>query len=494
MIRRLLSWLLSNTSDERLRQRVIHSGVWATLLNVSDRALSLGTTVVLANLLVPSDFGVVGIATLLVAVLRTVTTIGITETLVQHEQDDVDAYLDTALTIKLVRGVVIVGAILLITPFAGPFFGEPRLGAVLPVVALGPLLNMVENPAVAYFRKELDFRKQFVYRVSGAVGNALVAVGSALLIGNLWAIVFGLLASEVARSAVTYVVHDYRPRPGFDRQRARELLSFGKWLQFSSIIVFVATKGDDLFVGWYLTSGALGLYQLAFRLSNAPTRELSHVISRVGFPTYSKLQNEPAALRRAYRITVELTLLLAVPAAAGVALIAPEFTAVFLGPEWVPMVPALQVLALGGVIRALVATGGSLFVGTGAPRWDVWMNVPRTLTIVATILPLTDRFGITGAAVSITLGIATTVPIWLYKSRAITGLPLAAYARSVVTPVLAAGVMAVPVFLVKASTPLAVGAAVAVGLVTYPVAAYGLLRAQGRAVVAEAKSLGGLGS
>jgi O-antigen/teichoic acid export membrane protein len=153
---------------------------------------------------------------------------------------------------RTARGLTIFAIAATSAPLIAAFFEKPLLVTILPVVAVTPLLNMVENPVVAYFRKNLYFRKQFIYQLSGTVANTIVALGATLVLENLWALVFGLVVSELAKSVISYFIHDYRPGLGFDLDLARDLLSFGKWLQFSTILIFVATQGDDLFVGWYL--------------------------------------------------------------------------------------------------------------------------------------------------------------------------------------------------------------------------------------------------
>ncbi|MFC7140326.1 lipopolysaccharide biosynthesis protein [Halosimplex aquaticum] len=480
MIRKLLQWIVAEKNDSTLRERVIHSGIWATLLNVSDQVLRLLMTLILANLLSPSAFGVVAMAMIAIAVLTTFTTIGFNEALIQHEEDNVDSYLNTAWVAKSIRGAVLMVLMFTLAPFAAEFFDEPLVTPTLRALSIIPLLNGVVNPAVVYFKKDLRFRKQFVYQISGTAANFVVALTGAYILGNLWAIVLGALAGELFQVLASYAIDDFRPRVEFNSTMARELFSFGKWIQGSTIVVFIATRGDDLFVGWLLASGALGLYQIAFRYANAPTRELTHVITRVAFPTYSKLKADKQTLKRAFTLTIEATLLVSIPVAVGIILIAPEFVHVFLGKEWMEMIPALQVLAVSGVIRTLAATGGSLFKGFGVPRWDFWMNVPRTLTIVATIWPLTERFGITGTAISITLGLAMTLPIWFYKTRDITEIPVSGYLRSILTPILAVLIMTPPVLYVKKPTLSGVGIAILVGVVSYTVSGYFLLRLQGR--------------
>jgi O-antigen/teichoic acid export membrane protein len=118
---------------------------------------------------------------------------------------------------------------------------------------------------------------------------------------------------------------------------------------------------------------------MAFRLSNAPATQISKVISKVAFPTYSALQNQKQRLRRTYLNTLEITFYITAPIAVGILVIAPEFTVVILGEEWLAIVPALQVMAIAVFGRGIAATGGAIFQGTGVPEWDFRMNLLRAI-------------------------------------------------------------------------------------------------------------------
>lgn len=479
-VRRLVSFL--RNPDDTLAERVLHSGFWATLLNVFDRGLQLTKTAVLARLLLPADFGVYGIAILSIGALRRFSKVGFDSALIQHEKENIDEYLDTAWVVKLVRGIVLFAILFVSAPAVARTFDQPRVELVVRAVGIVALLDGAANPAIVYFRKELEFHKQFAYQISGTLIATGVAIGTGLLLENVWALVYGLIAGSATQLVVSHLIADHRPSFTFARKYARELFGFGKWILLLEIVVWLATEGDDAFVGWYLSAGALGLYQLAFRFSNAPATEVTHVISAVTFPAYAKLQDDGERLRRAFSKTIEVTFLLAIPVSVGTFLISPAFTRVILGEKWLPMLPALQVMIFAGFARAVAATGGALFQGVGMPKWDFRMNLVRTIVIALTIWPLTDALGITGAAVSISLGIGCTLPIWLYKTHEITDLALTSYAERIGLPLIGAVCMIVPVRMVVGPTFLQLVSSIFCGMVVYCLSVVGLYRWRGDSV------------
>ncbi|PGF17151.1 lipopolysaccharide biosynthesis protein [Natrinema sp. CBA1119] len=442
----LLRSLVPAPKDEDgLTSKVLSGGAWVGSLNVLSRLLETFKLIVLARLLSPSDFGLMGIALLALAALEQLSQLGVDQALIQEEKEDIDRYLSTAWCLKIVRAVLIISVLYVTSSAISDFLGEPQAGPILQVIGITYLLRAFMNPATIYFEKNLNFRKYFSLKFSSVFVDVIVAIAFGFVFQNVWALVAGILARHLTQLLVSYRIDPFRPSLELDTEKAKELMGFGKWIWASGITTFVSTQGDDGFVVWLLGADALGFYQMAFRLSNAPATEISKVISKVAFPTYSVLQNQKKRLRRAYLNTLEITFYLTVPMAVGILVVAPEFTVVVLGEEWVPIVPALQVMAIAGFVRGIAATGGAIFRGTGAPEWDFRMNLLRAITILLTIWPLTNYMGITGAAISITLGIGITIPVWLVVSRRIISARYSQYANRAVIPGISSGVMAIAV-------------------------------------------------
>lgn len=409
-LRRLVASLRERLlPGESVGERAANGAVWAMLTNGLGRGLQLGKLLVLANLLSQAAFGIVGLALLLLVALRRFSNLGIDEALVQHPDGDVDAYLDTAFAVRVVRGVLLAGLLYAVAPLLAGVFAAPDqrslVTAVVRAVGLVPLLRGLQNPGVVYLRKELAFHREFGYRVGTAVVDVTVAVAAAFTLGTVWALVYGTVAGAATRLVLSFVVHDYRPGLGFDTGRAREMVGFGKWITGSGIASFLTTEGDDAFVGWFLGLGALGLYQTAYRFSNAPATEITHVVSSVVFPAYSKLQDDTAALETAYFRTVTVTTFLAFPAAVGIAVVAPTFVEAFVRNEqgWdLPLLATtMQVLAAWGLLRAIGATTGPLFRAVGRPDYETKIQAGKLVLVAAAIYPLTAAYGVLGTGAAI---------------------------------------------------------------------------------------------
>lgn len=353
--------------EERLSHRVVKGGFWVFAIRIIDRIFYLIRLVILARILAPQDFGLLGIAMLTMLTLETFTQTGFQAALIQ-KKENIESYLNTAWTTMIIRGIILFSILYFIAPYAADFFKSPEAEPIIQVIGFSFLIQAFTNIGVIYFQKELEFNKQFVYQLSGTLADFIVAVSIALILRNVWALVFGLLAGNLVRFIVSYLVHPYRPRISFNFDKVKELSGFGKWVLGSSILVFLITQGDDIFVGKLLGVTMLGFYQMAYRISNMPATEITHLITQVTFPAYSKLQSDIPKLKEAYLKVLQVTAFLSFPIAGLIFALAPDFTKIFLGEKWMPMVPAIQVLVLWGLIRSLGATTGPVFYSMGNPK------------------------------------------------------------------------------------------------------------------------------
>jgi len=464
--------------------RAVKSGIWAGLANVLGRGLQFLKLGVLTWLLTPTQFGLVAYAMLTLSALRRVTNLGINEALIEKPADDVDEFLDVAWTLRLIRGLIVGGVIVLVAPFVAEFFDHPEATNLIRAIAVVPFLKGIENPGIVYFRKDLDFHLDFTYKVGRAAAIVVAAVVAALLLRSAWAIVIGDIVGGVAALAISYRVHDFRPWPALDRETAGELLGYGKWITASGLLTFLINDGDDGFVGWWLGAGALGIYQVAYRFSNAPATEITHVISGVVFPTYAKLQNDLATLRDAFYKTVQLTTFLSFPTAIGIVVVAPVFADTFLREQWATteMIRLLQVLALWGLLRSLGATTGPLFQAVGRPDYATKIQLGKLLIIVALIVPAAERYGVVGvAAVIVANSLLFSEPIASYVAvRTVEG-KLRTFLRHLAYPATGSALMAGTVVAVREGLALhrgvlAFAVLVAVGAVTYAAASLAMDR------------------
>jgi lipopolysaccharide exporter len=433
---------------ERLSQRVARGGVWVFAIQVASETLSLARTVVLARLLAPTDFGLMGVAFLTMSILQSLTKTGFDKALIQ-KKGDIRGYLDTAWTVDGMRGTFLCVLIIALAPAAASFFDAPDATNIMRVVALSIFIGGWSNAGLVYIDKELKFNKKFIYQVGSSLVGLAVSVSAAVILRSVWALVFGVLAGNLTGFALSYILHPYRPHPRFELAKAKELFHFGKWIMGSTILVFLLTEGDDLFLGKVLGVTALGFYQMAYRISNLPASQIQGVVTEVTYPAYSKLQDSLPKLAEAYLNTLKFIAFLSFPMAAGVAVLAPDFTHLFLTDKWMPMVPAMQVLAAFGLIRSISATTGSIFQSIGRPDISTKLQFVRVVVLASIIYPFTSMWDITGTALAVVAVAVTMDPIAVLIAARVSGSRPLAVGRVLAPPVFNTAIMALSVFALK---------------------------------------------
>ena len=394
--------------QESLSVRAVKSGFWVFLLRVIQLLFQAVKLIILANLLDPYNFGMMGIALLTMAILETFSTTGFHAALIQ-KKEDIKSYLDIAWTVLVLRGFILFALIYLIAPYVSYLFNEPKATLIIQIVGISVIFRAFTNIGVIYFRKDLQFGKEFFYQLSSTLISFIVVISVALLLRNVWALVFGLLAGEFVRVIVSYLIHPYKPRLGLSFEKAKELFGFGKWVLGSSVLLFFLIHGDDVFVGKFLGTTMLGFYQVAYRISNMSTTEITHIISQVTFPTYSKLQDNIPKLREAYSRVLQVTVFLSFPIAGLIFVLAPDFTEIFLGEKWMPIVPSMQALAFWGALRSIGSATGVVFTSIGKPKILTKIQLGHLILLIILIYPLSKHWGIFGTSLAVVF--ASLIPI-----------------------------------------------------------------------------------
>ncbi len=435
-------------SGKTLPQKMVQGGAYLSSLKVIRKVLSLIRLIIIGRILAPSDFGLMGIALLTMSALETFSTFGFRQALIQ-KKENTDNYLDAAWTVLIIRGFVVFVIVYLIAPYVAFFFHTPEVKPIIQVLGLVIFLQAFANIGVIFFHKELEFNKVFIYRFVGISTNFIVAVVAAIVLRSVWALVLGLLAEKVVNIIVSYLIHPYRPRLSKDIGKAKELFGFGRWILGSSILVFIGKHIDDIFVGRVLSATALGFYQMAYRISNMLETEITQVISSVAFPAYAKIQDEQSRLQKAYFRIMRLTIAVSLPITMGMVLLAPEFTQIFLSEKWMPMVTAMQLLAVAGLIKSIVSTGSPLFTGSGYPNFEFYMQLIRGLTIIIFIYPLIIYMGISGAALAVILSIIGMLIIWYPLSKKIIKASWRKYFDTFWPPMFCSLLMAGSIYIAK---------------------------------------------
>lgn len=388
---------------------IVHGVSWIGGLRFSTRIIAYIRIAILARILTPAQFGVFGIAYLILALIEIITETGINVFLVQEKNEN--EYINSAWIVSIVRGIVISLVILVLAPFVISFFNSPESLQVLLLISVVPVIRGFINPSVVKFQKNLEFRKEFIYKSFIFVVETFTVIIFALMTKSAICFAVGLIIGALLEVILSFFL--VRPIPNFSLKldQAVKIMARGKWITAAGVFNYLFHHGDDFVVGKILGVSSLGLYDVAYRISSLPISEVSDVVSRVAFPVYSKISDDNSRLKSAYIKTALITTLIVIPIGV-IFFIIPEFIIkVVLGEQWIQASPVFQILTIYGVLRAISNTTSPLFWGIKKQEFVTIITFISFLAVAIIIIPLIQYFGIIGASVSVV--IATMVGLFV---------------------------------------------------------------------------------
>ncbi len=359
--------------------RSIVGGIgWTIASRWGIRAIGLINTIILARLLVPQDFGIVAMATLAASLIEVFTETGLSLYLIRQPNPE-RSYFDSVWSLRVITGFAFGGLIFLAAPLVSIFFNEPLVTPVMQVLAINPILGGLQNTGIIWFRKNMQFSKDFQFLVAQKAFAFLTTILLAFTIGNYWALVAGILAGSVAGLCLSYIMHDYRPR--WDLSRSREVWRFSLWMLAQHVFNFLNDRVDEFIVGRFKGTHPMGLYSVAADVGAAPVREIIGPSARVLFPAFSTIANDRVAVTSTFEKVSGAVAIMAFALGPGTALIASDFVIVVLGEKWIGTVSIVQYLAISAAVAALSQAQISIMPVLGRERLSVKLLAIRLLLL-----------------------------------------------------------------------------------------------------------------
>ncbi|MBC7905694.1 MAG: lipopolysaccharide biosynthesis protein [Rhodospirillaceae bacterium] len=433
-----------------ISRSLLSGSLWMIGMRWTLRGIGVLSTLVLARLLAPEDFGLVAMSMLLVGAVEVFSQTGQALALIRHHEPTNEHY-DTAWTLTIALGAAVTIVLWLLAPLAETLFNEPRAVLAVRILSLRALIGGFENIGIVKFRRDLMFASEFRLQVAQRLINLFTTLGMAFWLQNYWALVAGILGGRALGVALSYLMHPYRPR--LCLSKLGDIGAFSVWMLVVHVAQFAQDKADELAVGASTDTAAMGRYNVAADVAMAPTVELVLPMTRALFPIFSKLANEPAALAQAYLGVFSTVTILCFSAATGISVVAADLTMVLLGAKWTEAIPLVEMLALSGGLYGLMQAAVPLISACGHARLSASITVSRAvLTALAVAAAVTLNGGVEAiAAARLVVGVVVLPGIFIALCR-ILPIPFSQIVSRTLRPALAALGMAAAVTLLHTDT------------------------------------------
>ncbi|HTK47674.1 MAG TPA: lipopolysaccharide biosynthesis protein [Gemmatimonadaceae bacterium] len=398
---------------DRVGSRVIRGGALTLIAQAAQFILSMAGTVVLARLLTPQDYGLIGMVTVVTGFLTLFKDLGLSQATVQREE------LTHGQTTNLFW--VNVGASTLIAlvaaslaPLIARFYGEPRLTSITMVLALGFVFGGFTVQHQALLTRQMRFGLLAASSVIAAILGLAVGIVLAWRGASYWALVGQQLTVALVTAAAAWIFCDWRPGLPSRGSGVRELVAFGGNITGFNVVNYFARNGDNLLIGKVWGPAALGLYAKAYQLLLLPLTQINYPVAAVLVPTLSRLANDPARYRAAFVRTLEKLLMVTMPGIVFLMVTADWAVRVVLGPQWTEAATIFSWLAVAGFLQPVGTTTGWLFVSQNRTRaMFKWGVIGSTMAIASILIGL--PWGAVGVAMSYGVSgllIRTPVGLW----------------------------------------------------------------------------------
>lgn len=421
-----------------LRRKVILSAAWLIGTRWALRLMGLASTMILARLLMPEDFGVVAGVTAVVAILNGFFDFGFNLALIRAKEHRREDY-DTAWTLRILKTSTLALLLFAVSPLVASYAKDENLVMVSAIIAVGLVVRGYDNIGTIRFEKEMQYERLFAVRLYPRLVGVVATVGLAFWLRSYWAIVFGTLVQQISFTLFSFVLCDFRPR--FRLQGAAAMWNFSKWIVVSSISRQIYSALDRFLLSGLAGKRELGYFSVSAGVASMATNELVGAAGAALIPGYAKLRDEPDRLRAAFASSQGALVAMLMPMTVALVVLALPLTSVVLGSQWLQAAPMLAAFGVFYFAYTLVENLNSFMAVTGLQASSAKVGVCRTLMFLALIYPV---FQWGGVLMIIAMKAALSFSEYLYLvSRCChrIGRPMGKYLLSFWRPVVAGALM-----------------------------------------------------
>lgn len=366
------------------------AGQWGRLV------IQLGSTMVLARLLTPGDYGLIGMVLALTALAETLKSMGLSTVTVQRRSID-QAQLSLLFWVNVGLGLAVAALVVAVAPLIARFYGQPELTGIAMGLSASFVFGGIGAQHVALLNRRMQFGTIARIEITVMLVSVVVAIVAAWFGAGYWSLVAFHALQPLTRTLLAWRRTRWMPSRPAGADDARAMLTFGANLSGFEVLAYFARQADSILVGRFLGAEQLGIYAKAYGLLLLPIQQIQGPVHRVAIPVLSKLQDEPERFRRYFCTGLRSVGFVVIPGVTFLIVAAEEVVLIVLGDQWVDAVGVFRILGIAGLVKALSHSNGWLYIALGRARRQVaWAAISAPLTVLSYVVGL--RWGIEGVA------------------------------------------------------------------------------------------------
>lgn len=434
-----------------LGKQVVSSLKWTASTRLAGQLVNWAITLLVIRLLIPQDYGLMAMATVITAFFATVSEMGLGLAVIQSESID-RAKLRQVFGAVLLINLCIFAGLQLSAPFIASFYKEARLEDIIRVLAIQFLLMSANTIPNAMLQRDMQFKKLTLAEMTTSIcGNTCVLIAAWQGLG-VWSLVIGALLDNGLKAIALNILSPIRVLPSFHFTDTRKLFSFGGYVASSRVLWYFMAQSDVLIAGRMLGKDLLGYYSVSMYLASLPMQKIAVIINQVTFPAFARMQNQPELIAKQVIRALRMLGMVAFPVLWGMSSVAPELVSFILGEKWAQAVLPLTVLPFIIPLRMVSAFLSTTVQSVGRGDIDFWNTMTGVLVMPLAFF-LGSQHGLEGLVLAWVIGVPVVFAINARRALPVIGITFSALAGALARPAFSAGLMYIAVLSTRAVLP-----------------------------------------
>lgn len=408
------------------------------------QAFSWAITILIARILVPGDYGLMSMSTIITGYSLILSDLGLGNAIIQRKNVS-ENELSSLFWFSMAITTILALSCFPISYLTAFLMHEPRVIPITQTVAILFILNGLQIVPTSLIRKDMNFKAIGLRDMISIIVSSICMLIIAKFNGGVWTLIIGFIIRSFLKTILLFKICRWRPRFHFNYLESKSFISFGLMIALGRSLFYIQEKSDTFFAGRAWKSNLLGYYSFALQLAQIPTEKIVPLINSVSFPAFSKLQDDPVGFNKLYLNISKVTAAIVLPLFAGGYFLGGDLINLILTAKWLPIVPLFRVLCLVQILTSLIAINNFVHAAQGRPQWGLYYYIACVIA-----MPISFYFAVPYGLNAILIPWTTTFLVlssfWIFISLRKLGIKLYDYIINMLHPI--CGTLLMSVFLI----------------------------------------------
>jgi O-antigen/teichoic acid export membrane protein len=381
----------------KYKNKVVKGLSWNALNQLSKQILSIASTMILARVLLPDDFGIIGMVVVFTGFAELFLNFGFGMAIIQ-KKEVTQLELSSMFWVNLFLGVLLSLIFFFSASFLASFYEKQIIEGITKLISINFFLRSFVVVQNSLFRRKLNFKILAIANVIGLLTSKIVIISLALCGFGVWSLAFESITLSLVLILILWIRSDWKPKFIFSLESLREVYGFSINVSLARVLQYWSKNVDNFIVGKVLGSISLGYYSRSYRIMLLPVNNISTMLANVMFPAFSRIQDDLERIRMIYLKLTKMITLISIPMMVIVFLGARELTLIIFGSAWLAIVPIIKIMSLMGAVQSVYMITDSVYKAINKTNILVRVSLTRLFLLCVTVYFGSTIYGIEGAA------------------------------------------------------------------------------------------------